>query len=107
MGARATNVLAGVWLLLAPAVLGYAGVARTNDFWVGLAVILFALLSVAYGELRYVNTGLGLWLLLAPFVLGYTHAGATANDVLLGIVVFVVSLVPNVRMVRGRGPVTS
>lgn len=83
------NVLAGVWLALAPFVLGYSWIdsARWNDVLVGVAVA-----ALAVGRLRGLGAGacwamavLGFWQLLAPAMFGYRgFATANMNDVVMG-----------------------
>ena len=86
------NVLAGVWLALAPFVLGYAWIdsARWNDVGVGVAVA-----ALAVGRLRHLGTWacwamvvLGFWQLLAPMMFGYRgFATANVNDVVMGVII--------------------
>ena len=95
---RFGNVVAGVWLVIAPFVLRYVdAVARTIDVWTGLSVIAVALIAASVrGEgLRFINTALGAWLVAAPFMFGYHGSVATANDIIVGLVVIVFSLVPS------------
>jgi hypothetical protein len=92
------NVLAGLWLVLAPWFLGYSRVdaALWNDVLVGAAVLILAIIRVvAPGRLVGVsraNVVLGVWLLLAPFVLRYGRGFvlenvAAWNDIVLGVIV--------------------
>ena len=101
--ASAVVVLAGVWLVLAPHALGYAGAGSGFDgFWndvvVGIAVALIALARVIGRTpmLSAANVVLGIWLIVMPFVLSYgggtLGSRATWNDVILGIIVIVFSL---------------
>lgn len=90
------NVLAGVWLMLAPWILGYSEVtaAVANDIIIGLAVFVLALVRegkpLEYEGLSWTNFVLGLWLLVAPFVAGYGDVGAAVgNDITLGIVIVI------------------
>lgn len=92
--ASGLNVLAGLWEIIAPFVLGYSGdaVATTNDVVVGIVVAIFAAIRFlgAYGAawLSWVNAVLGVWLIVAPFILGYSGiAAATTNDIILGIII--------------------
>ena len=87
MWARVATAALGVWLMVAPAVLDYAGAARTNDRVVGpiaagLAVV--AAWEVARG-LRWTAVPLGGWLLIAPWALGHAGTAATLNSVLVGL----------------------
>jgi hypothetical protein len=91
-------VLAGIWLVIAPWVLGITeATARTNDFWIGLAVIVVALVSGRVPGFRFVNSGLGGWLIAAPFLLSYMTMKPLKNDVILGMIVLALSLIPSIR----------
>ncbi|MBX5480762.1 MAG: SPW repeat protein [Myxococcaceae bacterium] len=94
---RFGNVLAGIWLIIAPYILSYVdATARTIDVWTGLAVIAIALIAASTGEraIQYINGALGVWLLTSPFLFGYHGSVATANNVVVGLVVIVFSLIP-------------
>jgi uncharacterized membrane protein len=70
---QVVNAALGIWLMAAPAVLGYNGAARTNDRIAGPVATACALIALhdATRSLRWVNLVLGAWLLIAPWVLGY------------------------------------
>lgn len=99
----------GIWLVLAPSVLGYASpTARVNDVAVGIAVAVVAVASVALPALRFLHSALGAWLLLAPWLLAYGHdVHATVNDLMLGLLVLGLSMMParRVPLRGGRRPV--
>ena len=75
----------------------------------GLGVIAVAITAIRVPGFRFINTGLGAWLIMAPFVLSYNTLRPVLNDVLLGLAVIALSLVPQVRMrdIRRRETVTS
>lgn len=88
---RLITVIAGVWLIFAPAVLGYDDPAAANDRLVGPAVAGSAFVAI-WGVLRPVRwlaAPFGLWLLVAPFILGYGDPAPTISSVVTGIVVLV------------------
>lgn len=92
MTASGINVVAGIWLILAPFILDYVPrEAWWNDILVGLAVLILA--GSRFGAPRspgpsWVNVILGIWLILAPFVLGYADMTTPLwNDIILGIIV--------------------
>ena len=95
MWARIVNVALGIWLMAAPAVLGYAAPAETNDRIVGPLVATFAIIAISgvTRPLRWVNTVAGAWLLVAPWILGYDTTATIVNNMLAGIVVIACSLV--------------
>ena len=88
------NILAGIWLILASFVLGYAAVAAAmwNEIVVGVVVLVLAAVRVGnpdrFAGLSWINMAAGLWLIAAPFVCGYSEVPrAMWNDVIMGIVV--------------------
>jgi hypothetical protein len=95
MWARWLNVILGFWLVSAPFVLDYRiNQAQLNSLCVGLGVMLFALGAIGIPKLRYANTLLAVWLIVSPFVLNYGgYRTATLNDIVVGLLVGVLSLV--------------
>ena len=105
------NIVAGLWLIVAPFVLGHQGIqaALWNDVLVGIIVAAFAVARVARPlmnpSLSWINAVLGLWLIVAPFALGYGRAveaealaaegvvGAAPtamwNDIIVGVIILV------------------
>ncbi len=97
-GASGLNILLGIWLIIAPFVLGYARIeaAQTNDVIVGIIVAIIATIRT-FGAFTqpgwsWVNVLLGVWLIIAPFVLGYS-GGPTPlwNDIILGVVIAILA----------------
>ena len=90
---RLISVAAGIWLMAAPAFLGYGRPAALNDRIIGPLISAFALVAIwgTNRALRRANTVLGLWLLAAPWVLGYSGS-AIANSLIVGGVVILASL---------------
>ena len=95
MWTHALNTLLGIWLMAAPAVLGYGGAAMDNDRIAGPIAATFACVAIwqVTRSGRWVCTLAGLWLVAAPWVLpDYTRA-ATLNSMLCGAAIVVLSLV--------------
>lgn len=99
------NLLAGaalgVWMMFAPAVFGTTNSDTTTSFTLADSSHLFGALAVvvavcATAEVvraaRYLNVPLGLWLIAAPFVMSGSNTGATANSVVVGLLVAALSL---------------
>jgi hypothetical protein len=86
------NVLLGVWLVASPWALSFTdnAVASRTSWVLGAAIVVFAGIA-AYMPKAWeeaVSALLGLCTLLSPFVLGFSeHAAATANAVIVGILV--------------------
>ena len=95
------DVVAGLWLLAAPFVLGYPHAyphqrALLNDLVIGALVSLLALLHLLqWNNARWASRvvlALGLWLLLAPVVFNYRldptiSSAAFVSDLATGIVI--------------------
>jgi hypothetical protein len=95
--AAGINVLAGIWLIIAPFVLGYGnGDPYWNDIIFGAIVGLIGIVRTAgaYREswLSWVNALIGVWIFASAFWLDNTGQAAI-NDVILGAIVFVLGLV--------------
>ena len=91
------NLLAGIWLIIAPFVLGYSGGdPYWNDIIFGAIVAVFALarMTGAYREswLSWVNALIGAWIFASAFWLDDTGQAA-GNDIILGAIVFVLGIV--------------
>lgn len=95
MWARLANTAVGLWLMAAPAVLGYSGSAATNDRIVGPLAATFAIVAIweVTRALRWANLALGLWLLAAPWILGGYPADAIVNSMAAGALLALFSLV--------------
>ncbi len=92
MLARCLNIILGLWLMVAPAILGLAGddPAAINDWIVGPIAATFATIALwePTRSLRFANLVLGLWLVVAPWLLGYDDTLAILNDSVVGLLLF-------------------
>lgn len=87
MWARISAVIAGLWLMAAPAVLSYGDPAAASDRIVGPIGAAFAFVAIwsITRALRWVQLPLGIWLVAAPLLLGYP-TDATISSVVAGAV---------------------
>lgn len=87
MIARLVAVAAGVWLMFAPAVLGYGDPAAANDRIFGPLGASFAFVAIwaVTRPLRWATLPIGLWLVAAPFLLGYDDTAAVISSVTAGV----------------------
>jgi SPW repeat len=95
--ASGLNVLAGIWLIIAPFVLGYSnGDPYWNDIVFGAIVAVLALAKAAGAYratwLSWLNVVIGAWIFASAFWLDNTSNAGT-NDVILGAIVFILGLV--------------
>ncbi len=89
---RAFAIAAGVWLMLAPAVLGHAGTAMADsDRIVGPIAASCALVASwqVMDGLRWVTVPCGLWAVIAPWILDADLAAGLSSK--LAGVVFVLT----------------
>ena len=94
MWAQIINVILGVWLMAAPAVLGYTGPARTHDRIIGPLAVSCAVIALweVTRPMRWGNVALGAWLLVAPWVLAYGWT-PTVNSSAVGLLLMAFALV--------------
>ncbi len=105
--AQLVVMLLGLWLMLAPAVLGYdnGGAAAMNDRIVGPVVATLATVAIweVTRSLRWVNVVLGLWLIVGVWVIG-GETVAAINSTATGVGIVALSVMQRWRVVRyGEG----
>jgi hypothetical protein len=108
--ASGLNILAGLWMVIAPWALGHAIVeaAMWNSVLVGLAIAILAIVRLAlplqYEGVSWTNFALGFWLVMAPFFLGFGGVvTAMWNHVIIGLIVLVLAAWSAVASRRGLG----
>lgn len=76
----------GVWVMLAPAVLGYSGKIADSDHFVGALIITFGIISMSevLRSVRFINILFGLWLIAATWIIGANSNTAMWNGVISG-----------------------
>lgn len=96
--ASGLDVLAGIWLLISPFVLGFAAhQATTNNVILGIVIGIIAAIRVLgafnYPGLSWLNAVLGLWVMLSPWILNFgQYAVPTTNNVIVGILVVLLAM---------------
>jgi hypothetical protein len=108
MWAQLLGALLGVWLMAAPAVLGYGAPAATADRIAGPLAAMFGVVAASEVTrgVRRANLPVGLWLLAAPWVLGYPTP-AMLNSIGVGLLLAVLSFVRGTVRERFGGGWTS
>jgi hypothetical protein len=93
--ARLTAVAVAVWLMAAPAVLGYGDPAQSNDRIVGPIAGAFAFVACweILMAMRWPTVPLGAWLVLAPVALGYDAAEAWISSMICGTLIVATAFV--------------
>lgn len=96
--ASAGNVLAGLWLVIAPFVLNFESqnTAQWNHVIVGAVVLVLAAVRAfdpdSRASISWINAVLGLWMIVSPFVLGYADVNdAQTNALVTGAIILVLA----------------
>lgn len=96
--ASGLNIIAGLWLIISPFVLGFS--SHTTVMWNAVVVgVIVAVLAAIRASGRYdqpwlswINVLLGIWLFVSPWVLGRASITSVLwNSVVLGVIVFVLA----------------
>jgi len=93
--ARWLNILIGIWLFISAFAWQHSMASRTNSWICGILVVVFAAIALGYPVVRYLNTILGIWLIVAGGALHHVASGTQWNNIIIGAVVLLVSLVPS------------
>lgn len=94
MWANIGNILLGLWLMVAPALLGFDAAASDNGHIAGPLIVTFSTIALweATSAVTKWNLPIAIWLLAAPWVLGYDMWLPTANDMISGALILTLSL---------------
>lgn len=105
MRARWISFALGLWLILAPLVLGYPTVtAVLHEVALGLLVCVATLAALEWPIARFAVTLPALWLVVAAHFLDPGSAVVTANEVVVGTLTLVLALFPNASVTSARHP---
>jgi hypothetical protein len=92
--ASGINILLGIWLIIAPFVLGYSNIERATWNAIIVGVLVLAMAAVRISDparrpgLSWANMVLGIWLILSPFIMDYSRfAEPLWNDIICGVVI--------------------
>ena len=84
------NILAGIWLIISPFILGYNSTGNsTQQIIFGAIVLILGIVRMALPNATWpswVNFIIGLWIIIAPWTMA-TVTAARWNEVITGIVV--------------------
>jgi hypothetical protein len=105
MWARIASALLGVWLMIAPALLGFSKKISDNDRIVGPLIATFSIIAIweCTRNVRMFNLPLVLWLFVAPWILAYNNNTALFNDYGVALAVLLLSFVKQKRENRFGG----
>jgi len=90
----AFSVLLGIWLMVAPAVLGGTAMAANSDRLVGALIVTVAAISTAevVRAFRFFNVLFAVWLVVAPWALTGSTSALAWSDVVSGVLLFALTL---------------
>lgn len=92
---RYLNALVGLWLFLSTFLWAHTSSARSNTWIVGLMMAGAALWAASAPAVRWFNTALAVWLGLSTFAMSDIRPQTFYNNVIVAIVAFALSLMPN------------
>jgi len=103
--ARIVNVVLGLWLFLSAFLWPHSAAQMTNTWSMGLLCVVIAIVAMTYPVTRFANSVLGVWVFLSAFALPTTSSATMYNNALVGIAIFIVSLIPSTALAsRSRSP---
>jgi hypothetical protein len=99
--ASGLNVIAGLWLIISPWVLGFAsydGRMAGNDVIFGIIVAVLAAIRAYRAQgtqwLSWINVIIGIWLFISAFVFATANLAVPFwNNVILGVIVAVLGII--------------
>jgi hypothetical protein len=88
------SALIGLWIMLAPSLLGSENKAADSDHLAGALIVTVTVIVMAevIRAGRFVNILLGVWLMISPWLLFGTTPGAKWNDAISGVAIILLSL---------------
>jgi hypothetical protein len=105
MWANIVTALLGIWLMIAPHLLGVDKRIANNAHIVGPLIVAFSIIAIweCTRNARLFNLPLALWLMAAPLVLQYNNDNALMNDYTIAIIIILSLLVKRQRHHRFGG----
>jgi hypothetical protein len=105
MLARWSSFGVGLWLILAPLILGYPTVlAVLHDVALGILVCVGTLAALEWPHARFALALPAAWLVRAPGAIHWPSGTVAANELACGIAVLALSVVPSSRLALSRAP---
>ncbi|MFA5925889.1 MAG: SPW repeat protein [Parcubacteria group bacterium] len=83
-------VLTGIWLILAPFILGFSGtILSRSDVVAGIAIIVISIVRIGMPEdgtwIDWLSALLGIWVLLTPFMFQVPEMAGFWNNFIFGL----------------------
>ena len=96
MNARDLNFLLGIWLFFSAFLWPLAHAQMVNTWILGVLCVVFSILGMVHTGTRHLNTVVGFWVFVSAWALPWDRLATVWNNVIVGIAIFVVSLLPGV-----------
>jgi hypothetical protein len=92
MWSQVVMALLGIWMMVAPGLLGFSKRISDNAHIVGPLIATFSIIAIweCTRNVRLLNLPLAVWLLAAPLILRYENDTALMND--YGVAILIVFL---------------
>jgi hypothetical protein len=84
----------GAWLFISAFLWPHGTASAANTWIVGLLIAIAGLIALRMPWMRWVDTGLAIWLFLSTLAISHTTRGTLWNNLIIALLVFLVSLVP-------------
>jgi hypothetical protein len=105
MRARWASFGVGLWLILAPLILGYPSVlAVVHDIALGSLVCVGTLAALEWPTARFALALPAAWLLGAPQTLGWPSRVIGTNELACGLALLILAAFPSSRLADARTP---
>jgi hypothetical protein len=99
---RYVAAIAGAWLIVSAYAWPHASIAATNTAILGGLIAASAIVSLFVPGVHVVTALLAVWLFGSTFAMPHLTPGTLVNNLVVAVVVFLASLVPN-RTIRSAG----
>jgi hypothetical protein len=93
-GPRWIPIALGAWLFLSAFLWPHSTGSAINSWIVGLLIVIAGLVALRMPWMRWVDTALAVWLFLSTLAIPDASRGTLWNNLIVAILVFLASLVP-------------
>ena len=95
----------GAWLFVSAFLWPHGTASATNTWVVGLLIVMASLIALRMPWMRWVDTALAIWLFLSALAMPDATRGTMWNNLIVAVLVFLVSLVPEGVFPTPHGPI--
>ncbi len=100
--ARYLNIALGIWLVVSAYLWRHSSAQLANVWISGLIVARCAAVAITEPGVRFFNSAVGIWLILSSVVLPRVSTATAWNNVLIGAVITLASLVGPRRSITSK-----